>query len=722
MTTYLTTRHLKVWHDHGKIAGHGHLLVMVSAIYDPACFLASQEMEGDINVFSMVEQPQIHLLARSGSSDLEQAVFSTHRTSSLQTMQEDITTFNSTPMHDVVRFFHGDKPAQQFECGNKVGGHYPCVMCHAHANRFDDLAYCFRCDTISLADRQTFMLSGAMWEEKKSKPLDHLSLSQLQRELQSRGIDTSGKLRSELDATLQDIRKGIATFPALLLDSPDSPLASVGLQAYEVPAIEPLHDFKGHMSNIFHELPRLLTGETYVEVTKVKESVLNKDTLRCVDYRKAAILLSRALHSTQASEDIRNLADTAVEICVILYATDDLRTPRNILRLHNLTFIHGRLCVKLFQNPKSLTKRKMFGNYFHSLVCHSAPTYRVICLRSLNTEFQERTFGQANGITKQTSNKNPQHIIDNAILRIQAEATRTLHTISQQDSEVSRLASTWSSPPNTTFTTKDVDQYSSEFQTHLERISDYLLPGPGVWWKQTQSGIEFLDCPKEGDTREQGPKLQHFRSSMVKDIQIHLFNCWEQCLQAKVPLPLVTVRQYTSDGELQTISHTESEREDDEAELYSDEEEHREEEVIIVEPAPATKSTSVPEQCTLNALPCMTSTTPSLPKSKLGRVLLDVVPDIHLVLQFDEARSKTKQDIHNGRANVLNTSRTKLLSQKVKEQVLKSHKRAIREVQDFITSRKNDIPPKEYPDHIKTATHKASICKKILAAEWKTTI
>ena len=34
--TITQTRHLKVWHDHSEIAGHGHLLVVNSAIYDPA--------------------------------------------------------------------------------------------------------------------------------------------------------------------------------------------------------------------------------------------------------------------------------------------------------------------------------------------------------------------------------------------------------------------------------------------------------------------------------------------------------------------------------------------------------------------------------------------------------------------------------------------------------------------------------------------------------------
>ena len=205
--------------------------------------------------------------------------------------------------------------------------------------------------------------------------------------------------------------------------------------------MEPLHDFKGHMSNLFDELPYLLKGNALKELTKIKESVLNKNTLRCVDYRKATILLSQALRTTEASENMRMIADTAVEICEILYSREDRRSPRSILRLHNLTYLHGRLCINTFQNPRSITKQKMFGQYYHSLVCHSATTNRLISLRSLNTEFQERTFGQANAITTQTSNNHPQHIIDNTILRIQAESSRTIQTISQQDGEVQACSS-----------------------------------------------------------------------------------------------------------------------------------------------------------------------------------------------------------------------------------------------------------------------------------------
>lgn len=48
-----------------------------------------------------------------------------------------------------------------------------------------------------------------------------------------------------------------------------------------------------------------------------------------------------------------------------------------------------------------------------------------------NTEYQERLFGQANNIARQTSSNHSQHIIYNAVLRIQAEASHTMGTIKQ---------------------------------------------------------------------------------------------------------------------------------------------------------------------------------------------------------------------------------------------------------------------------------------------------
>ena len=102
----------------------------------------------------------------------------------------------------------------------------------------------------------------------------------------------------------------------------------------------------------------------------------------------------------------------------------------------------------------------------------------------------------------------PQHVIDNVVLRIQAESTRMMNTIQQEEGEVTKLAATWTNPGNTFFSKEEIETNSLLFQNHLERISGYLLCGPGVWWKQTLTGFEFFDGPAKPDNRSEGPTIQ----------------------------------------------------------------------------------------------------------------------------------------------------------------------------------------------------------------------
>lgn len=279
------------------------------------------------------------------------------------------------------------------------------------------------------------------------------------------------------------------SFPALLQPTPDSQLASILLEQYEVSPVEPLHDFKGHMSNFFEELPKHVSKPVVAEIEKVKTVAFGKDTLRCVDYRKAVVLLSKALHQTCRDKGIVQIVDTMVEICEIMYADPDRRCPRSILRLHNLTFIHGRLCAQRLQSPKSLTKRRLFGEYFHALTSHAAVLHRLIPLQSLNAELQERVFGQANGICKSTSNYHPDQILSNIIIRCQVESEVGKEgQVHRNNSAVADLASSLPAFSNTFLPQSWLEKSQTQLQAHFERISDFLMPGPGIWWKYVPGG------------------------------------------------------------------------------------------------------------------------------------------------------------------------------------------------------------------------------------------
>ena len=67
-------------------------------------------------------------------------------------------------------------------------------------------------------------------------------------------------------------------------------------------------------------------------------------------------------------------------------------------------------------------------------------------------------------------------------------------TIGKQESEVTRLAQTLPSKTNTTFDKGSIKKHSVHYQAHLERISDYLVLGKGIWWSEDDHKVTFYDA------------------------------------------------------------------------------------------------------------------------------------------------------------------------------------------------------------------------------------
>ena len=157
----------------------------------------------------------------------------------------------------------------------------------------------------------------------------------------------------------------------------------------------------------------------------------------------------------------------------------------------------------------------------------------MISLSAINTEEEERLFADINAISKSTSSGRPNHIIPNSILRLQAEKHfKDLREdcTEAQESQISHFAHQLPKAANTSFFG---DLFQSEmYQAHLERISDYLLPGEGVWWHRDEEScsIVFHDSVDEDDWRDEGPAMCHFRSSSLKSIELRVQSSWEKCL------------------------------------------------------------------------------------------------------------------------------------------------------------------------------------------------
>ena len=239
-----------------------------------------------------------------------------------------------------------------------------------------------------------------------------------------------------------------------------------------------------------------------------------------------------------------------MEITNLCYAHDDAQTPRAVLALYNRAFFHAYQCSVLFANPKSITRRKMFGRYFHSITAHAAFLFRIISLRLLNTEQHERMFQQVKGITKATSNNHTEQIISNIIQRLHYEQGPE-NVIALQEGQIKALSRAVGPMKNTVF---PLDKIPEHYQAHLEQISDYLICGPGVWWRLTSEGILFLDGSSEEDYRNEGPALKHFGSTSLSDSEKSLQQQWEACCSTEVCLPATCLRYYGKNGNLQEIS------------------------------------------------------------------------------------------------------------------------------------------------------------------------
>ena len=217
---------------------------------------------------------------------------------------------------------------------------------------------------------------------------------------------------------------------------------------------------------------------------------------------------------------IQTPLDSLTELSKLLYLPAQSRSPNLVLRLLNQAFTHAMTCKEVIGQPKSLTSRKFYGRYWHSLTAHAVKQSRIISAKSTNTEEEERHFNILQGVTRLTCRR-PGDIITPSLIRLQAEQklaeTKQGNAVKVQESQISKYYSTL--PPFTNTTVPNdhfIINNPKEYQVHLQSISDFIACGEGVWWCQNLSGVEFLDGPDEPSTRPQGPKLHHFRSSDLK--------------------------------------------------------------------------------------------------------------------------------------------------------------------------------------------------------------
>ncbi|PFX15078.1 hypothetical protein AWC38_SpisGene20726 [Stylophora pistillata] len=144
----------------------------LKSLYDPAFYYSSAEMKArgydDMDVPALVEKPHLYILGRCSAIEVEQLGYVDTRRECLDQLINNLQTSKGVPVVDVMRFFHGDGPEQQFESGEQRGGKNGCVSCSADSRRYRELVYCFRSHHLSLADRCRIVWEGPAGRRKRN--------------------------------------------------------------------------------------------------------------------------------------------------------------------------------------------------------------------------------------------------------------------------------------------------------------------------------------------------------------------------------------------------------------------------------------------------------------------------------------------------------------------------------------------------------------------------
>ncbi|CAG2220767.1 unnamed protein product [Mytilus edulis] len=567
------TRKIKLWHDHSCILNHSYVCFTISWLYDPANYFTDieyQEKYKDrkpINVQGIVEKPKLYIFGQSGSSDVEQSSYTAVRIEDLQILSEPITADNGNiKIFDVMRVFSGDGPARQFEIGQQRGGNYPCV-CGVHANAHGNFVLCYGISPLTLDERVGLIKSTRCFEELKKgnlNPFQNLKKDDLIEELESRDIDIHNMLRPELQENLSTLLHGICRPPALMTTNPTLSTHHLNLNNYEIFGMEPLHDLSNFIQNIITELPSHISDKKLQKELEEfsKHTIGDKNQIKGSDARLYLVKLSHFLASSQQTDpSIRQMIDSLLEITNISYSKYNTRSPKQILRLYNQSFLLAINCRNVVGVPSKMTSRKFFGSHFHSVSIHLAEVQRIFNLRSLVTEQEERCFGDLRRISENTSNRQPKTVCDNAVLRFTCQQSSKQDSIYIQESIIQKLAKQIQAKPRTLIPSTILKR-PILLQSHLERISDYILPGEGVWWHMEDGNMIFHDGPDDEPFHIEGPDMHHFRSSSYKEEHQQLKDIWEKVIENYkrniITLPLQRIKTFDKDGKVVYITPTET--------------------------------------------------------------------------------------------------------------------------------------------------------------------
>ena len=355
----------------------------------------------------------------------DQLQLSQPRLKDIKDMQQPIT-IDGIDYQIVARFVVGDYPARAFETGQQIGGKFSCP-CGLASEKHSNLCAAFHNENShqSLHSRAVDVQKGVLWKHSPYGILKEQSKANLLLESRARdlyiGTTYQRPSKSELNQQLVTNLKGLQRIPAIAASSPEADLQQL-CPSLEVPNCEVLHDFLGVFDNLLEEMPCHFSALRTFSMNIRKEH----NRLRGIDARFAAIKMVEFCIEFDLPQDVLQIAQQLVEISEICYSYAHQRTPRTVLRLYNLTFSLGSSLVDIVgQLPKKVSAAKFYGIHFHGLTTHLPEVHRIVNIRSLVPEQEEASFYRLKQLSLHTSNRHPQHVVDNAILRSQFSSSNS---------------------------------------------------------------------------------------------------------------------------------------------------------------------------------------------------------------------------------------------------------------------------------------------------------
>ena len=212
-------------------------------------------------------------------------------------------------------------------------------------------------------------------------------------------------------------------------------------------------------------------------------------------------------------------------------------------------WLHHELCSDLFLTTKHISRERLFGSYIRDLSAHAGLEYEIVCSRSVNAECQEWPFAQAKKIALNTTNRHADQVVPEVLFRLQMKEREgtLISSIAAKQTKVQAAAQSVGAYEGTVIDKRFVGHRRSSWQAHLERISNYLVYGPDIWWNDNGRPYVFHDGDHDPNTHPLGPKLHHFWSSTIEDVLREKRDSWKDILDKNITIPAFTIAIYSSD-------------------------------------------------------------------------------------------------------------------------------------------------------------------------------